>query len=64
MIYILVRNTTVTNSEDNTFIETEVVSAYTNKQDANFERKYLNSNRTSDEQWFIEYDIITTELYT
>ena len=41
--------------------ETEIIEAYGNKQDANFEAKWLNNQR-SDEEDNILYDVIETEL--
>ena len=41
--------------------ETEIIEAYGNKQDANFEAKYLNNQR-SDLEDNILYDVIETEL--
>lgn len=42
----------------------EILSCYTNKQDANFEFNYLKSKLTAKEQWYIEYDIVESELYS
>lgn len=42
--------------------ETEMLEAYSTKQDANFERKYLNDKRTSKEDNIL-YDVIELELY-
>lgn len=41
--------------------ETEILEAYGNKQDANFEAKYLNQKRSALEDNII-YDVIETEL--
>lgn len=41
--------------------ETEIIEAYGNKQDANFEANYLNQQR-SDEEENILYDVIEKEL--
>ena len=41
--------------------ETEIIEAYGTKQDANFEAKWLNDQR-SDEEDNILYDVIETEL--
>mgnify|MGYP003443327753 CR=1 FL=1 len=40
--------------------ETEILKAYGNKQDANFEARYLNQANKQDN---ILYDVIETELY-
>ena len=42
--------------------ETEIIEAYGNKQDANFETKYLNDKRTSEEDNIL-YDVVELELY-
>lgn len=42
--------------------ETEMIEAYSTKQDANFERKYLNDKRTSKEDNIL-YDVIELGLY-
>lgn len=42
--------------------ETEMLASYSTKQDANFERKYLNDKRTSKEDNIL-YDVIELELY-
>lgn len=41
--------------------ETEMIEAYSTKQDANFERKYLNDKRTTKEDNIL-YDVVELEL--
>ena len=41
--------------------ETEIIEAYGSKQDANFEAKYLNNQRSSEDDNIL-YDVIETEL--
>ena len=41
--------------------ETEIIEAYGSKQDANFEAKCLNNQRSSEEDNVL-YDVIETEL--
>lgn len=41
--------------------ETEIIEAYGNKQDANFEANYLNQQRSALEDNIL-YDVIETEL--
>ena len=64
-IFIVVRyeDVEVLNTEGDTdyVTETEIIEAYGNKQDANFEAKCLNNQR-SDLEDNILYDVIETEL--
>lgn len=41
--------------------ETEMLEAYSTKQDANFERKFLNERRTPQEDNIL-YDVVELEL--
>jgi len=64
-IFVVVRykDIEVLNTEGDTdyVTETEIIEAYGTKQDANFEAKWLNNQR-SDEEYNILYDVIETEL--
>ncbi len=64
-IYIVVKHTeveVVRMCGDTEFVtETEILEAYGNKQDANFEARYLNRQRSSFGD-NISYDVIETEL--
>ena len=64
-IFVVVRykDIEVLNTEGDTdyVTETEIIEAYGTKQDANFEAKWLNDQR-SDEEDNILYDVIETEL--
>lgn len=64
-IFIVVKykDVEVLNTEGDTdyVTETEIIEAYGTKQDANFECKYLNDKRTSDEENIL-YDVVETEL--
>lgn len=65
-IYVVVKYTDVSvfgMCGDTEYVtETEMIEAYSTKQDANFERKYLNDKRTSKEDNIL-YDVIELELY-
>ena len=41
--------------------ETEIIEAYGSKQDANFEARWLNNQRSSEDDNIL-YDVIETEL--
>ena len=64
-IYVVVKYTDVSvfgMCEDAEYVtETEMIEAYSTKQDANFERKYLNDRRTSKEDNIL-YDVVELEL--
>lgn len=64
-IYVVVKYTDVSvfgMCGDTEYVtETEILEAYPTKQDANFERKYLNDKRTSKEDNIL-YDVIELEL--
>ena len=64
-IFVVVRykDIEVLNTEGDTeyVTETEMIEAYSTKQDANFERKYLNDRRTSKEDNIL-YDVVELEL--
>ena len=64
-IFVVVRykDIEVLNTEGDTdyVTETEIIEAYGTNQDANFEAKWLNNQR-SDEEYNILYDVIETEL--
>lgn len=64
-IFIVVKHkdTEVLNTEGDTdyVTETEIIEAYGNKQDANFEANYLNRQRSAEEDNIL-YDVIETEL--
>ena len=64
-IFVVVRykDVEVLNTEGDTdyVTETEIIEAYSTKQDANFEAKWLNNQR-SDEEDNILYDVIQLEL--
>ena len=64
-IFVVVRykDVEVLNTEGDTdyVTETEIIEAYGTNQDANFEAKWLNNQR-SDEEYNILYDVIETEL--
>lgn len=64
-IYVVVKYTDVSvfgMCGDTEYVtETEMIEAYSAKQDANFERKYLNDKRTSKEDNIL-YDVVELEL--
>lgn len=64
-IFIVVKykDIEVLNTEGDTdyVTETEIIEAYGNKQDANFEANYLNQQRSTLEDNIL-YDVIETEL--
>jgi len=64
-IFIVVKHTEVevfTMGGDSEYVtETEILEAYGNKQDANFEARYLHKQRPSKEG-NIRYDVIETDL--
>lgn len=64
-IFIVVKHkdTEVLNTEGDTdyVTQTEIIEAYANKQDANFESNYLNRQRSAEEDNIL-YDVIETEL--
>lgn len=66
-IYVLTK-TIYCLDEDGNALDTinsyEILSCYTNKQDAQFECKYLTNELITKEQWYIEYDVIVSELYS
>ena len=65
-IYIVVKHTEVEvfgMCGDSEYVtETEILEAYGNKQDANFEARYL-SKQPSSKEGNIRYNVIETELY-
>lgn len=64
-IYVVVKYTDVSvfgMCGDTEYVtETEMLEAYSTKQDANFERKYLNDKRSSKEDNIL-YDVVELEL--
>ena len=64
-IFVVVRykDIEVLNTDGDTdyVTETEIIEAYGTKQEAKFEAKWLNNQR-SDEEYNILYDVIETEL--
>ena len=64
-IFVVVRykDVEVLNTEGDTdyVTETEIIEAYGTKQDAKFEAKYLNKQRSNLEDNIL-YDVIETEL--
>ena len=64
-IYIVVKHTDVEvfgMCGDSEYVtETEILEAYGNKQDANFEARYLSKQRSSKDDNVV-YDVIETEL--
>ena len=64
-IFVVVRykDIEVLNTEGDTeyVTETEMIEAYSTKQDANFECKYLNERRTSKEDNIL-YGVVELEL--
>ena len=64
-IYIVVKHTDVEvfgMCGDSEYVtETEILEAHGNKQDANFEARYLNRQRSSKDDNVV-YDVIETEL--
>lgn len=64
-IYVVVKYTDVSvfgmYGDTEYVTETEMLEAYSKKQDANFESKYLNGKRTSEEDNIL-YDVVELEL--
>lgn len=66
-IYTIVKTTYNKDEDGNAIMDSiylvESIDSYGSQQDANFECKEYNSNRSTQEQYYVFFDIVTTNLY-